>query len=295
MAFQASGRAGGGGGVCGRERHRRVPGVVVGRRCHGARVPRTDAPPPPDRYADAVRARRAELRTARRLLAGGHRAELRSCLALSRLAATAATTAALTELGDQAREHVRAGGAARRELPARLSAALDQLIADLHGQWTAQVGPPLRRLAAERGLQLPDGWPRPPGPGPLPVVAPPADRTGLVALLDGPLGWRLVLLPAALVPLLGASAGPPPLVGGLTVVAVLAAAVATRCAAERARWSRHVDAVLAGARVALDADLGRRLLELERAVEADLDAAVDRRRAELDTELAGLAPASSGG
>ena len=39
----------------------------------------------PDRYADAVRARRAELRAERELLGGGHRGELRTALALSRV------------------------------------------------------------------------------------------------------------------------------------------------------------------------------------------------------------------
>ena len=53
------------------------------------------APGPPDRYADAVRARRAELRGARALLLGGHRTELHSGLAAGRLAAHRLTVPAV--------------------------------------------------------------------------------------------------------------------------------------------------------------------------------------------------------
>jgi hypothetical protein len=47
---------------------------------------------------------------------------------------------------------------------------------------------------------------------------------------------------------------------------------------------RCVDETLRAARSAFEADLGRRLLELERSAGADLDAAAARRRAVVDVE-----------
>ena len=63
-------------------------------------------------------------------------------------------------------------------------------------------------------------------------------------------------------------------------------------AAERLRWRRYADDVLAAARLRWEADLGRRLIEVEVAVAGGLDAAVRQRRAEIEDELARLAPAA---
>jgi hypothetical protein len=85
-----------------------------------------------------------------------------------------------------------------------------------------------------------------------------------------------------------------PLAVAAGVAALVATARAQHTAAERARLRRHVEQLLAAAALAVDADLGRRLVELERAVVPVLDAAVLRRRAVVDAELALLAPAPAG-
>ncbi|WP_433557378.1 hypothetical protein ACQPWY_37305 [Pseudonocardia xinjiangensis] len=85
-----------------------------------------------------------------------------------------------------------------------------------------------------------------------------------------------------------------PLAVGAGVAAVIATVRARRTSAERLRLHRHTEQVLAAAARAVDADLGRRLVELERAAVAALDAAVLRRRAEVDAELALLAPERTG-
>jgi hypothetical protein len=110
----------------------------------------------------------------------------------------------------------------------------------------------------------------------------------------------VLLLPPAALPLLGAGAAGRallPAAVGTAVLAVLLALAAHRSAAERARWTHHVEAALAAARAALDADLLRRTAELERTAIADLDAAAVRRRAAVDAELARLAvdPVAHGG
>jgi hypothetical protein len=270
-------------------------------------------PAPPDRYADAVRARRAELRAARTMLLGGHRAELRSGLAVGRLAACAELTAASAALARELRRHADAADRPERALlPARVRAAVDRLAAGIGSRWAASVLPEIRRVAAERGVPEAVPWPRadapstPDAPDRLtallarpPTVALPAPDPppGAVrALLAGAVGgtWRLALLPAAVLPAIGLPAlgGRPavPLALGLGAALLVAAARAHRTAADRARLRRWGVEVVAVVRGALDAELSRRLLEVERLVAAELDEAVTRRREEIDAELRALAP-----
>ncbi|MHA6623820.1 hypothetical protein ACU61A_00290 [Pseudonocardia sichuanensis] len=255
----------------------------------------------PDRYADAVRARRAELRELRARLAGGHRAELRSCLALGRLAAAGEAAAALAALRREVAAHVRCGDRRVRELlPARLQGAVVAVAAAVVASWGEGVRPPLRRIATERGLEVEPGWP--PLPAPRAVRVPPATEpieplpSFLSGVAEGAALWRLALLPLAVLPLLGLPAlgGPAltPLAVGAGGAAVALAAVARRTAARRARLHRAAEQVLAAAAAAIDADLDRRTIELERAAAAALDTAVLRRRAAVDRELARLAAGS---
>ncbi|GAA1220476.1 hypothetical protein [Pseudonocardia alaniniphila] len=257
----------------------------------------------PDRYVDAVRARRAELRAERNLLTGDHRAELRSCLALSRIAASTRSGEAFACLAREAADHVEAADrTARQRLPALLATAVHTLAMEVHGGWANALRPALRRIAAERDLTVDLQWPRLPAPL-LPVVptvasmaAPP--RSLLAGAAAGAAVWRLALFPLAVLPLLGLPVLAGPALAALAIAAGVAAVVATararRAAAERARLRRHIDQSLASAALAVDADLGRRLVELERAVVPVLDAAVLRRRAAVDAELALLAPAPAG-
>lgn len=249
----------------------------------------------PDRYGDAVRSRRAELKAQRALLTGGHRAELRSCLALSRLTATGAMATTLAELVAEAHAHAEATGrGSRAQLPELVVAALAETAASVHAEWSAAVGPGLRRIATTRLLALPAAWPRLPDPEPLDLPPAPRNARRSWAPGDSIALWRLALLPAAALPVLGAPApaGPalaPLAVGiGLTVAVV---AVRARCAtADRAWLRRHIDELVAAARAGMDADLGRRLVELERTAGVDLDAAVLARRSVVDAELHALAP-----
>jgi hypothetical protein len=268
----------------------------------------------PDRYAAAVRARRAELAEARALLAGSHRAELRSELALSRLVAVDALATALAHLARESREHIgHADRAVRLGFPMVLVAALDLVAAAVHQRWSAELAPGLRRIAAARSLGLEPAWPQLPPPR-LPVLpAPPAvervraARTLLTGAVEGLALWRLVLLPlAALLMLtpgvqLGASPtdlgpGVPawpallPLAAGVGVAGAVVVVRSRRVALERLGLRRCAEETIAAARVALEADLGRRVLEVERWAGAELDAAVSRRRRAVDAEWSALAP-----
>jgi hypothetical protein len=253
----------------------------------------------PDRYGDAVRARRAELRSSRQLVAGGHRAELRSCLALSRLAAVADAAASLADLRREATAHVAGGDRrARERLPVQLAAAVQDIALAVHAGWLAALRPALRRIATERRLAMDPGWPRLPAPRPRGAADLPPEPVGparslLARAVDGAALWRLALFPLAVLPLLGLPAlgGPAfaPLAVCLGLAAVAVAANARRRAAERARLRRYAEDVIATAAAAIDNDLDRRLVELERTVGAALDAAVLRRRSAIDSELALLA------
>lgn len=258
----------------------------------------------PDRYVDAVRARRAELRAERSLLTGGHRAELRGCLALSRIAASTRSAEAFAGLAREAVDHVEAADrTARQRLPGLLAATVHTLALEMHHGWACRLRPALRRIAAERDLPVGPRWPLLPAPllpavptaAPSPAVRP---RSLLAGAAVGAAVWRLALLPLAVLPLVGLPALAGPVLAPLAVAAGVAALVATvrarATAAERAWLRRHVEQSLAAAALAVDADLGRRLVELEGAVAPELDAAVLRRRAVVDAELALLAPARGG-
>jgi hypothetical protein len=256
-----------------------------------------------DRYAEAVRARRRELRELRAHLAGGHRGELRSCLALSRLAAAGHAAAAFAGLREEAARYVRRGDRhARERLRQQLEPAVCAIAAAVGERWAAELAPPLRRIASERGLTMEPGWPRLPAPR-APVVRLPAEPPGpppsvLTGVVEGAALWRLVGVPMAALPLLGlpALAGPAlaPLAVGAGVTAVALAARTRRTATARARLHRTVEHVVTAAAAAIDADLDRRLVELERSACAALDAAVLRRRAAVDHELALLAADPTG-
>lgn len=251
--------------------------------------PGWDSSPVSDRYAAAVRARRAELREQRLALTGGHRAELRTVLALSRLDAARRAASELTALGREARRHIaRAGRADRRALPDRLVAAVAAITERVLGGWARAALPAVRRIATERGLsvslrlsRLEEPVATRPVVAGLPPVEPP-DRM-LRAVLSGPGWWRVALLPVAGVPALGGAGPAVTLTFAALVVAVTLGI--SWVAADRERLNRWVVDAVAAARVALDAELGRRSLELERVAGAELDAAVARRRAAVEAEL----------
>jgi hypothetical protein len=255
----------------------------------------------PDRYADAVRARRAELRGARELLLGGHRAELRSCLAACRLAAAAELSVAMAGLGRELRRHAdTADAAGRAALPGLADAAVRRHAAGVGDRWAGAVGPGLRRIAAQRSVP----WPGPGGRDPMSVLAGPVEVAVPVpeappgigrVLLAGAIGgaWRLALLPAAVLPAVGlpvlAGWSAVPLALGLGLALLVVAARAQRVAADRARLRRWAVEVVAAMRGALETELSRRLIELDRVAGAELDEAVARRRAAVDAELQELA------
>jgi hypothetical protein len=256
----------------------------------------------PDRYADAVLARRRELRELRERLAGGHRGELRSCLALSRIDATGEAAEMLAALRREAAEHVRRGDRQVRDrLPEHVIAAVAAIATAVAARWAAALGPPLRRIATERGLALAPGWPRlpaPRAPGPPPPEPPGPGASLLTGVMEGAALGRLALLPIAALPLAGLPAlgGPAlaPLALGACLAAVVVTARARRVATARARLDRWVEQAVAAAATAIEADLDRRLVELERGAAAALDAAVLRRRAAVDRELALLAAEKAG-
>jgi hypothetical protein len=275
-------------------------------------APPTDRRPAPDRYADAVRARRAELRAARTALLGGHRAELRHGLAVARLAASTELAEVLAGLDRELRDRVdRADRAERAELPALVAAALHRPADRVAQRFAAAVLPGVRRVAAVRGLPPPVAWPGAAWPGsggtdpvtalltarpPVPLPAPDPPPSGIRALLTGTTGgtWRLALLPVAAL----SAAGLPALGGrsllpaaaGIGVTLLVVAVRARHAAAERARLRRWCAEVVATLRQAWETELVRRLLEVEHRVGAALDDAVARRRAALDAELRALAP-----
>ena len=151
-------------------------------------------PPVPDRYADAVRARRAELRGVRALLLGGHRVELRQCVTASRLAASADLAEALAGLGRELRHHAaRADRAGRAALPSLAGAAVGRLVDRVVAGWAVGLLAGLRRLAAPRcgpGASL---WPAVTAVDPVVALVP---RRPSVALPgpDPPVGAARALL-----------------------------------------------------------------------------------------------------
>ncbi|MCW0212676.1 MAG: hypothetical protein OJJ54_04905 [Pseudonocardia sp.] len=257
-----------------------------------------------DRHATAVLTRQGELRAERAALGGGHRAEIRSVLALARLDLAGAQRAELAGLrADAAHRIARTGGRGRALLPQLLSAALAESAARLESRVEARALPPLRALAGGLGLDpgvVDPGVVDPGAPGAAPPVGlpPPPAPAGWSQLLlrAGSGAWRPLL--AAAVPLVGLPVLPlaggyalVPLLLGLSVAAVAGTIVAQRAAMDRARWGVWVAEALAGFGAGYDTAVGRRLIEVERHVGAALDAAVTARRVAVDAELRALEPA----
>ena len=258
----------------------------------------------PDRYGDAVRARRAELRAARALLLGAHRAELRHCVTASRLAASAELGEALAGLARELRHHVaRADRAGRAALPALVGAAVDRLVDRVVVGWGVALLGGLRCVAASRCppgvpvwpvgaadpvVELVLGRPSVALPGPDPPVG--TARLLLAGMTGGT--WRLALLPVAVLPAVGLPAWgglavlPPAL--GIGIALLVAAARAQRVAADQVRLRRWADEVVATVRAALDTELARRAIEVERVAAAELDDLVARRLTRVDAELRAL-------
>lgn len=262
----------------------------------------TDHSPGPERYADAVRARRAELRADRALLLGGPR-EVRHVLMAARLAASAELTAALAGLRRELRHHAaRADGAGRAALPSLTGAAVGRLVDRVVAGWAAALLAALRGVAAARCAPGGSSWLvvdpvvalvtcRPsvaiPGPDPPPSLA----RALVLGVTGGT--WRVALLPAAALPAIGLPALggravlPPAL--GIVAALLVAGARAHRIAADRARLCRWADEVVAAVRAVVETELARRAVEVERVVGAELDDLVARQLARVDAELRALA------
>lgn len=248
--------------------------------------------PPPGtsaRYAEAVRARRAELRAAP-VRAADHRSELRGVLAVARLAAAAQVATEIGRLQAQAREVVdHARRTDRIRFPALLAAAVEELRRWSAARHGAVVHAAARRVAGRYGLALGPLPGEPPGELRLPAPDPaPSPLAGIAG------GWRTALLPAAALPLLGLPvAGELAAVAAVGLGAVAAAAVGLHGAAgaDRRRLHRWCHEVLAVVRADADAALARLLVRTEQVAGAELDGAVGRRRAAVEAELAELAPA----
>ncbi|AEA28721.1 hypothetical protein Psed_6633 [Pseudonocardia dioxanivorans CB1190] len=249
----------------------------------------------PDRYADAVRMARAELR-ARRLALPGHAAEVRAACSLARVAAAARSATAVAALSAELFGYLdRAGRADRALLPRHAAAAAERIVADVLDRAGQGLVPELRRIASARGLPTSagEGW----VPGPVHILIPPAPPPpGLwqTAATGGAL-WRTALLPLAGLPVVGlpavaGGAGSPAVWAGAAagVVTLVAAVLGRRGAADRERWRRWVPGVTASLRAALESALLTALLHTERQVVAALDPAVVRRAGEIDAQLRGL-------
>jgi hypothetical protein len=250
------------------------------------------------RHAEALRARRSELARARAVLGGGHRARLRSELAVARLGAEAELAALHRDL--------RADCAAwlvgrRRRL---LAPVLGPAAARAGAEWLAHSeSRALAVIAGVRGRAAPEQivCPRSPSAN-LPERSgpdgPPAPSGGLAVALRGADALRLALVPVAGVPALGltAAAARPllPLAAGLALALVLALVHRRREALERERWSAWVEVVLARAGAQARTALTARLLVLEQEAGEQLDRLVAARTAEIGRELAALEEVDGG-
>lgn len=255
-------------------------GSARGGRCHSGRMP--------DRYADAVRARRAELRAMQATLRT-YPVELRGRLTLARLAAERAAGTAVDELAGEAAAHVTAG---TPHLPAAVDAAAGAVLAEVHAGWAAAVRPALRRIAAERGWVPEPAWPRLPAPHrPVPARPAPAPPGGLLTRLgEGAALGRLALLPLAVSPALVGGRALVPLAAGTGLAALGVAVAAHRGAVRRQRLHRHVEHTLAGLRTGVARELTRWTVETERTAGHTLDTELTRIATDLDRELRLLAP-----
>lgn len=234
----------------------------------------------PDRYADAVRARRHELRAQRALLTPG-RAALRDALAAAR-AATLARAAA--DLADVRRELDRAPRAA-----AAVAGAARAVESAAHRRFTDLAVAAERGTAADRGVALPVPPDDPPPPA---APDPPGPRRTRVweALADAGT-WRPALLPLALAPLTG-FAGPSVALpaAGAAVLVLMAAVRSRRAAADRARLLRWSTDLLADTRTRIDTELARRTVAAAAAGAVRLDTALAARRRAVEAELTALEP-----
>lgn len=241
----------------------------------------------PDRYADAVTARRAELRAQERLLGPGIRAELRDALVLVRAAAAAGVAAAFSDLSHEIDAHL--DRAQAHPLPTLVGEAVAAIEEQSHRRWAEEARTAMLRVALHRELPVLPAVPdREPGPG---AGRRPPRRVRTVDVLADAGAWRLAVLPLVVAPLTG-FAGPAVLwpAIGLGVLVLVAVIRARRAVAERARVRRWCDEVLAASGARIDAELGRRTARLLAHVAPLLEAALVRRLGAITAELALLAP-----
>ncbi len=244
-----------------------------------------------DRYADAVTARRAELRAQRRLLGPGIRAELRDALALVRAAGAAGTTAAFADLRREVEVHLDHTSA--RALPPLVAAAVVAIEEWAHRRWTDEARTALLEVALLRELPvLPVVPPREPGPAAHPGQPRPVRWIEVLADAGA---WRLAVLPLVVAPLTG-PAGPAVLLPALGLGVLVLAVVlrARRAATEQARVRLWCAELVALAQERIDAELGRRTAMLAARAAPVLDDALGRRRRAVVAELDLLAPEVSG-
>jgi hypothetical protein len=235
--------------------------------------------PAPDRFGDAVRSRRRELRDRRALLHGSARTALRDALAAARAATLADVAADLADLRRQIDGHPAAAvGAAAR--------AVEEAA---HARWAERAVAAERGTAADRGVAVPVP---PDDPLPARVADPrPPTRTGPGAALADPGVWRLAGLPLVVASLCG-FAGPAVLLPALGTAVLLLVVVVRfrRAATDRARLLRWSTDLLADTHSRIDAELARRAVVRAAAAGARLDAALTERRKAVESEIALLTP-----
>ena len=256
--------------------------------------------PAPSRQSDALSRRRSELSAALTVLDGGHRARLRSELALVRLGAEAELRAAHGDLRSASLPWIMSRQ--RRSLPGLLGPA----VAGATAKWLARTGSRAAAVVARSQGSVDGGSPggpvgvrspfvNPPiGPGALPRPPAPAGLLAAAVHGGGAGAVRAVLVLAAGAPALGLTAAGArpllPLAAGAALALVVAVALRQRAALDRERWSAWVDAVLRQAEGAAGARLAAGLIVLEQQAGARLDARVAARRTAVARELRALGP-----
>jgi hypothetical protein len=245
--------------------------------------------PAPDRYGDAVRARRRELRERRALLVPGHRAALRDALLLARSGARTAAAAELAALRREADAHL--AGPRHRALGALLPAAVAVVEHRVQEVWAHEARAAVRRTAADRGIRLPARWPEAPRPPSARATAPAPDRPRSAATLADPGVWRTAVFPLAVASLavaVGATTAGPALLlpaAGAGVGVLVVAVRHRRAVLDRTRLRRWCDELLDAAATDLDAATAHAATALAATAGAELDTAVERHRAALEAEL----------
>jgi len=248
------------------------------------------------RYAEALSARRSELRTELRAL-DGWRAALRAELALVTVASRAEIGRALL------RQRERCGPwLGRAGVPALVAPALERMRSWLIGSALAEASAAVCRVA---GGVL--------GPEPLPVelIPPAAHRDhrptpgGVLPVPPRPVGWleavvrsggggavRVALVLAAGAPALGLGVAGGrillPLTIGVALAAVVLLARHRRAAVERERWAHWVDAALDATVAAVRAELDTALIGLEQRSARLLEHLAAERRSAITAELRAL-------